>query len=91
MRQYQVSDYPSDSLSPLPLVLFIFLTYLSGGKRTLAPLAKENGDIDASIVHYRRAIDLKSDFSSAWLGLGVALAWLDREDEAIAAYKVLLV
>lgn len=50
---------------------------------------KAKGYIDASVSRYRMAINLKSDLSSAWLNLGVALASLDREEEAIAAYEVL--
>lgn len=53
--------------------------------------SQENGHVETSILHYRRAVDLKSDFSPAWLSLGVALAKLDREDEAIVAYKVSLI
>lgn len=50
---------------------------------------KDGGDIDASIVQYRLAIDLKNDLGSAWLNLGICLSQLGRADEAVDAYKVI--
>lgn len=52
-------------------------------------ILKEHGEINASISQYRLAIDLKKDLASAWLNLGVALGVMDRDDEAMDAYKVL--
>ncbi|CAM9765381.1 unnamed protein product, partial [Hapterophycus canaliculatus] len=45
------------------------------------------GELEAAVSEYRRAIGLKTDLSPAWLNLGVTLTALDREDEAIDAYK----
>ncbi|CAM9108296.1 unnamed protein product, partial [Scytosiphon promiscuus] len=47
------------------------------------------GELEAAASEYRQAIKLKSDLSPAWLNLGVTLARLDREDDAIDAYKML--
>ena len=33
---------------------------------------------------------MTNDLASAWLNMGLALAMLDREDEAMDAYKVKL-
>ncbi|CAN0427961.1 unnamed protein product, partial [Ectocarpus sp. 13 AM-2016] len=52
-----------------------------------APKLKDRGEIDAAISQYRVAINMTNDLASAWLNLGLALAMLDREDEAIDAYK----
>ncbi len=49
---------------------------------------KERGEIEASTVQYRLAIDLKNDLASAWLHLGISLGQLDRIDEAMDAYQV---
>ncbi|CAM9926309.1 unnamed protein product, partial [Ectocarpus sp. 12 AP-2014] len=50
----------------------------------------DRGEIDAAISQYRVAINMTNDLASAWLNLGLALAMLDREDEAIDAYKVVI-
>ncbi|CAM9888575.1 unnamed protein product, partial [Ectocarpus sp. 4 AP-2014] len=50
----------------------------------------DRGEIDAAISQYRAAINMTNDLASAWLNLGLALAMLDREDEAIDAYKVVI-
>lgn len=47
-----------------------------------------NGDVEGAIARYRVAVDRKSDLAPAWLNLGVGLAALGREDEAVAAYEV---
>eukprot|EP00752_Nemacystus_decipiens_P012726 g11275.t1 len=51
---------------------------------------KQRGDINASILQYRLAIDLNNDTSNAWLNLGIALSAIGRDDEAMSAYKVLV-
>eukprot|EP00752_Nemacystus_decipiens_P009479 g8475.t1 len=54
----------------------------------LAAELYDDGDIDASISQYRRAIELKHDLSSAWVNLGVGLSRLGRDEEAKDAYEV---
>lgn len=49
---------------------------------------KGDGDIDASILQYRLATELKHDLSPAWVNLGVGLTRVGRDDEAMNAYEV---
>lgn len=44
--------------------------------------------MEASVSHFRAAIELAPDLSSAWLFLGLAFGNLDQEDDAIDAYQV---
>jgi tetratricopeptide (TPR) repeat protein len=43
------------------------------------------GNPEAAVARYREALDLDAGFADAWEGLSMALADLERWDEAIAA------
>jgi len=48
-----------------------------------------DGEIEAAIVAYRKAIAVDADFADAWEGLSMALADLERYGEAlVAAHRV---
>ena len=44
-------------------------------------------DPDSAMTHYRNAIRIKSDFSSAWVNLGNALEFRQKIPEAIQCYE----
>lgn len=54
------------------------------------PNPQDSGDFNGSLALYLQAIDLKNNLPLAWLNLGLAFTALGREEDAIAAYKVLL-
>lgn len=53
---------------------------------TLATILRLQNKIDEAVLSYRRAIELKHDYSDAYLDLGVTLCQSDL-DGAIAAYR----
>ncbi len=43
------------------------------------------GDLEAAVAAYRQALALDPDYADVWEGLSMALADLERFDEAVAA------
>ena len=54
---------------------------------TLAPLYQRQSRYEESARVYRRLVELAPGQSSNWLGLAVSLEALNRQEEAVVAYK----
>ena len=54
--------------------------------RNLADALKEAGDLEAAITHYRRALQLRPDYSTTWWNLSLALLLAGRLHEGFALY-----
>lgn len=58
---------------------------------TLGWVAIARGDLKASLPHFDRALVLQRGYLSALVGRGRALAGLERDEEALAAFEAVLV
>ena len=56
-------------------------------ENNLATAFQEDGRLEDAIAHYRRAIELQSDYAPAYNNLGAALRANGRVDEAVASYQ----
>lgn len=59
-------------------------------RHELAQLMAERGDVDAAILEYERAVELRPSAVNTWFNLGAAYARQGRLDEAASAFRAVL-
>lgn len=53
----------------------------------IAELAKERGDLERAVDHYRREVEIQPTYGKAWNNLGVIWTELDRDTQALACFE----